>query len=295
VVTADLLPDELLDGYVGRLAVLNAKPNRASLVAALGSWLTLRGHRVKRSEGILPLVAMQNSAPVEEIVLKHTMWPAQRATDLEDEGSLRRGFSRKLLRHVGTAMRGSNWLCPSCVSEDVSVRFHGYWRRAHQLPGQLRCESHQVPLRYVSRAPFLVEQPVEALSHSQELEGVLRDCAVSNPHVARAMTIHTAMFNGLFRASKVRYGPAFVARSRLLGFEAGAHARYVELQSLVRQTFPAEWLVHAMPTRRTFNPLDLNFVGVALNGFAQRQSGLAVSVVAAALFGTAEEAISAMK
>ena len=297
MIEIDLFPDELLSGHIGRLALWNTARQRVDFEFDLRRSLAARGHRLAAGTGFVPLVAFLAAKPIDEIILKHTLWPAQRATDHEEGlAYFECMFTTGSWRGVAYRLRAAHWLCTECITCDVATHKHSYWHRGHQLPGQMRCERHKIPLRHVhvERKPFLFEQPHEALERSKETDGILRECASENRYVQRAMTIHSSIVNGVFQAPRSSFRPAFLMQSELIGMGADSRGKFSRLESLVQERFPSEWIAHAMQGNKAPGPATFAFIEDALNSGGRVLSPIAVAVIAAALFECVEDVIRAM-
>lgn len=141
-----LQPDELLSGYLGRVAWANCsdtaeRPLRRQLA-----------HRGVDAEGLHPveMVAILHAVDVERLICGHTYWALLNCVG-----------SGSLAQQIDQGLRGSKWstfsrrsrpgawLCTACVEEDLEFWGFSYWRRRHQIPGLYHCDKHTVPLGVV--------------------------------------------------------------------------------------------------------------------------------------------------
>lgn len=85
------------------------------------------------------------------LINDHTIFPLFR-TIVSDE---KREILKKILLYGGGnphTLLGLNkstpklHLCPACLQEDISIYGEPYWHRAHQLPGTLVCDKHNIVL-----------------------------------------------------------------------------------------------------------------------------------------------------
>lgn len=150
-----LLPDEPLAGYRGHICFHLDLSGPSEVTASLNAGHKLgdpRAYRCPRS--FIELASEITGQPVIELVRLHSMWPLLSA--------VRRGESPDLEELiVGTEFgktdlfrspRQSVWTCMECQAEDLSFWGESYWRRAHQIPGQIKCSKHGVPLARSSRS-----------------------------------------------------------------------------------------------------------------------------------------------
>ncbi len=135
LLTPELLPDEDVLGYLGRLSTLNE----------LGDPI-FTGRALRKATGVdktVPTVEVLSqllAQPLETIVLSHTLLPFLDAFVpapdeyqwLAETGPARHMLERRSVR------RRRQWarVCRQCVDEDIGFRGFSYFRRTHQLPAR---------------------------------------------------------------------------------------------------------------------------------------------------------------
>lgn len=139
----ELLPEEMLAGYVGRVSRMNG-------ISQQRLWRHLHEHETLTSKpGHLRtwVHALATAYPLDADTLasSHTLIPLLMV--LRPTGSSINIANPKALHHCETALPdGGPRLCPACVEEDLGFWGLSYWRRNHQIRGIDCCPKHDVPL-----------------------------------------------------------------------------------------------------------------------------------------------------
>lgn len=143
-----LMPDELLSGYIGRIGTLNCA-NRQRIQSQLGA-PAYRGVKITPSSQKTWTYILSEATRVnpEQIVRAHTLVPLLRAVRTDDSfcahGDLL--WSATVHRNELVLPKKKAFLCLSCADEDENFWGFGYWRRSHQIPGVEWCMKHEIPL-----------------------------------------------------------------------------------------------------------------------------------------------------
>lgn len=93
----------------------------------------------------------------KELIVNHTMFPfftaflSKERTDGIYE-AMKNGYGQSIentLGFSGSKVKVNKFLryCPTCYREDMEELGESYWRRLHQIPGVLYCDSHKVLLK----------------------------------------------------------------------------------------------------------------------------------------------------
>ena len=181
------LPDELLNGYVGRIASLNgiARVEARSKVVNYAE----QSQGTRRVKNWVLAIAPLMGMTWQQVVLQHTLLPFTAAVRPKPlSGGLKPScpLSALATRSYGDRMH----LCQDCVQEDLRFWGISYWRRSHQLPGMFLCPKHRRPLLRI-RTPKYSELPLpqeEALvAHPLEPDAVAQ--AQSNVVIDRFASI----------------------------------------------------------------------------------------------------------
>lgn len=177
--TPALLPDELVGGYLGRLAQLNGMPCGATALAALYAD-TARPRGRTACPTPFELIAQVAQIDKARLLQAHTLLPldqfvvAGRAAVARPEAGSR-GTER---RRWADALNIGVWQCPQCVREDIQFWGFAYARRSAQLPGLDWCTKHGVLLMRTSPtdevgAPVPIELMAAELRYVEILDALL--------------------------------------------------------------------------------------------------------------------------
>lgn len=166
----ELLPDELMTGYVGRIA-------RSNEVSTRAVWSDLQrstgGHNSSPFERPWShAIADSLGISADQFVREHTTLPLIRAlrregaslshAAIEDSNVLR--LSEMALPDVGPR------LCHRCIQEDIAFWGHSYWRRSHQVRGISWCTKHDEDLHLATRNDAPSFYPEELLASATRLK-----------------------------------------------------------------------------------------------------------------------------
>lgn len=238
----ELQPDELLSGYLGRVAWTNCsdtaeRPLRRQLA-----------HRGVDTEGLHPveMVAISHAIDVERLICGHTYWALLNCVGW---GSLAQQIDQGLRgskwRSLSRRSRRGAWLCKACVEEDLEFWGFSYWRRRHQIPGLYHCDKHTEPLGVVHEKRALSRPPhhwLDAITIADEEEFGYRE----SPQIARFLEVFDAVGNHL---GAIDRKSLCIALRQLAGgserhFERTAVDR--RLTSLARSHLPDRWMAQAL-------------------------------------------------
>ncbi len=293
---ARLLPEELLEGYRGRLRLLNGLRDGDAVVKALNGLLPGMAAYIGCPVAFTELVARHNSCPTYDVVMRHSMWPFTAAIDRPRDH--RRIEALAETRAGRTAvMRGARshaWLCRDCVREDLGFWHLSYWRRSHQLPGALWCEKHRSALGRVSLGAIQAGPPDHCAAEAEVPEPSLLESARDSSEVQRFLDICLGILEAdiaLERASCASILLRKALESDVCGRPEDAGEALTELS---RRKLPIAW-------RREVSPkIDWNrgAVVATIEAVCRAQqyppSTTAVALVAALLFASSDDALLAL-
>lgn len=285
----ELHPDELLMGYIGRVARLNYV-TRGQLQSAVHQRFGDVQWTGARKTWSVPLASALGLS-VPELLTGHTLEPLIRVNcppiapyrDAPlDHGHL------PAIQQAEVSVQGRKLrLCSSCVREDLGFWGYSYWRRSHQLHGVRWCLKHRCGLldahdRCVEDLfPEECEAAVRALLTYMHSAPVRRfaDICVGLLEIERRIPV------GQSRYRMRRQASALGLRLSLLGQRA-------TVSDHVAEHFPARWLTELIPSFRT-KVAGRNFPAVdnvCRNGESQ-SVGVAFALVLAALYRDADAAL----
>ena len=291
------LPDELAEGYKGRVMRWNGIADPTKAMQLLLAWSGNAGAS-RRKVSSVELLARAAGIDTQQFVRIHTTLPLRRAVVTEwlevPHGS---PDHESLLWTI--ALRESRpgaYFCIQCVEEDFG--FHGtpYWRREHQLPGHYCCEKHKVPLRFVDRPCAFLSSPTAYLdAHHAIAERWSAQIQASGP-IQRFLAITSDLLARAKPLDERDVSRAAGVRARELGMHTGRGAVRRDLVSdLIKKQFDSDWLASVVPgladqpQGQFWQPVD-----AAVNGKRVGIGSTVYALVFAALFESADAAVNAM-
>lgn len=236
------LPDELSQGYSGRLARTNGFGSIMAFEQHLSSNLGCVQTKFELPVSKVERLAETAGMSVHAYVRSHsmlTLW--QGVTCASSERNLERDFYQALLTYGVRASRSALHYCPSCAQADVLFHGMSYWRREHQIPGVYGCAKHAQPLSYTDWSN--VAQAPRSLGEGQQASPVLFEVAVNCPAVLRSLELaHGLMQDG----DKLHVDYVYAAlRPHLVAIGIDQYS-YVSAKSrlceLILDSFPRQWL-----------------------------------------------------
>jgi TniQ len=238
------LPDELDRGYLGRIMRINGLRTEKDAMEQLTDMLGL-GHMTRREQSCLEPLSLVAGLTLEQFTQAHSTLPLRRAITsyLPDlaHGSATR---RSILHFSGMALaRPGAYFCAHCVSEDVA--FHGvsYWRRDHQLPGQLWCPKHNTTLHYMEEDAAFLDPPAKFLTVAETVPVGFVDESRNNTYVARFIDITAGL---IVRGAPidVKYvALALREQAAAKGLQTtGGKVKKPLLSDRLQDSYPTHWL-----------------------------------------------------
>lgn len=232
-----LLPDELLGGYLQRIATLNALDGGAAVLKRL---LQAPGRARGRAACPTPLELIAAASRVDKasLIRTHSLLPLRqlvtpgRAPVAYGERS--RALER---RHVDRLIEPRSKRCLQCAREDVQFWGFVYVRRSAQLPGVDWCAKHSMQLKQ-ARGPALMgadASPTEITSAEQ-----------------RYIDIFGALMDLNERVSMTQACLRLRDRTRELGLRQRSDQTGTGLSDFARQLMPAGWLRRHHPAQADF-------------------------------------------
>lgn len=290
------LPDEIAKGYLGRIGQLNGISDETQIVTMLRFFVGSDASN-RREHAVAELLASASQSNLISFLQHHTLLPYRKIIAPRPGMSAQSWADRSLLWTQGMkALRSAAYFCPHCVSEDVDFHGQSYWRRQHQLPGQVFCAKHNCGLCYVDSDKALLSQPSFFLNSAFEVCDEWVRAAMESPIHRRFFDI----WSGLAEYDQSIYSGVashiFREKARGLGFATrpGQTDKPLLSDSIV-ESFGARWLATICPSLATkssgveFRSIDTHIL--AKNGKSLPHYYV---LIAAQLFDTADEALLAL-
>lgn len=292
-----LLPEELLEGYRGRLRCLNMMRDGQAVAAALnGLHLGVGRWHQARELSLVDLVAKHNRCSAHQVVMHHSLWPFTAAVErphvpAEIEQLMHTQAGRTAV------MRGARpqaWLCPDCVHEDLGFWGVSYWRRSHQLPGAMWCEKHQTALHRTSRGAIQEGPPDHCMPDAEAPDLAWVGHLQSHAVVQRFVSICTSILDSaliLDRAHCARTIVAGAIRAQICGHPDDVSGA---LSDLARQQFPLEWRANVFPRINWAQTGPIPMIDAVCSVQRYPASTVAIAFVSSLIFDSTDDALTAL-
>lgn len=287
------LPEEILNGWRGRVAALNVLPKTSEVGPLLNGIASQHLQNESGSLSFLDNAASALSTSPRELARWHTLIPfldvmigidaAIQRSSTTQGNRYRQGF---LFRTHGKRAV----FCPQCVAKDLETLGFSYWHRSHQLPGAIQCPTHGSPL-FGSTTVNAFEQCPHLLTETRLLHPPEHFDEQASEIIDRYNKLANEILSRAPRIDSVETSSILGKRSRANRFRLSPRGTRRLLSTHILQTLPLQWLCDAMPGIQWENS---NFK-VGIDGVSSprstRYSTAALCLVAAFLYQSADEAI----
>lgn len=240
-----LLADEWDLGYLGRLGRLNGISDVTAMARLPFRMAIAVAPSVQERWTSLILAALAGVSPWT-MISEHGLLPLERALSLDyaptshEEHQPHRHHRFAFL--VTLASPGA-MCCRVCVREDQEQLGTPYWRRSHQLPGQLWCNLHGMPLSQARQKHAFLGSPADALEDSDtaSLDAIMS----SGDHfrVASFMALQRSM---LCQKEPIPWHVAKDMAKLDRGLWQDSSAPRDFLLANARAAYPCAWLNHVL-------------------------------------------------
>lgn len=236
------LPDELSNGYMGRLARANgfdAIPKFDQFLdVSVRCGRSRHGLRVSRVEALSEVAGMS----LQSYLKAHTMLSLWQGV-VGAEGGLdsERNLFHALQAYGTRASRSLLYYCPECAKADVAFHGMSYWRREHQLAGVYGCSKHErplacAPLTSVIDAPAMIGDDGALCTELFELS---ETCEA----IQRARDLAHGLLHSDTRRSTEEAFQSLRPHLRAAGIDGYTYlATKSTLFELIFDTYPWEWI-----------------------------------------------------
>lgn len=142
-------PNELLQGWRGRVGATNSLKGSHAVESALHAWCLKQSPGPENDLDFVQCSALALRVSRQELLQNQTLTPYFECLDrLKQNKPGRPGRHLKAYKqHAPLRIDGKKALfCSKCVEEDLGFWGISYWRRGHHLPGVICCSTHATPL-----------------------------------------------------------------------------------------------------------------------------------------------------
>ena len=148
MITTSLMPNEIVNGYIGRLMTLNIANSKADFLTNLQKHFAPDNPHAS----VMSLLASTSKTSQLDILKSNTILPFRRAAVAEN------GFNVNEFLNANVSdtscfrtIRPGVVLCEDCIRTDIKQFNFTYWKTFHQLPGVDWCPVHGTPLRITKK------------------------------------------------------------------------------------------------------------------------------------------------
>lgn len=295
---SEFLDDELLEGYLGRLAILNDHTGRLMLTQRLAKHVKkIKPHKQIPSDLVVQ-VAASHDCSVRQVLKHHTLWTLTSALNRQrNQARDKKICSRFVINLWPYLLPDKRYLriCPTCAQEDLEQRSFSYWRRSHQLPGRFFCPVHGNELRWATHPKALDVMPHDLLDEAQPFSSAVLIDAKNNEHVEKALLVCEHIIKTGDELRHTNYHPRLLEALRQQGICPDRTRDYNKFWQQLVKAFGPSWLEIVMDQVRPFGKQEGSFVRTVLSPRSYTAlSTTAVVLTACRLFSTAEEVIQSI-
>ncbi len=243
-------PDELDRGYLGRVMHRNGKDSQKDIEKLICIWLGEPQTKTRRQLPLVELLSKVAGLELAKFVRQHTTLPLRRSissyqTDLAHGSEL----NRSLLSNSGMRMaRPGAYFCKECVNEDQDFHKESYWRRTHQIPGQLCCYKHGISLNYVSNEDAFLLPPSKYLDQCQSIDPIWVDEVKQNIYIQKYLEISSGLMDSTMPIDVKNIVSAMCTQASLCGYQTSRKdVNDARLSDAVVAAFGRKWLATLIP------------------------------------------------
>lgn len=288
-------PDELLQGWQGRMRTINCLSDDVKIDQLIGEMARQQDASMSAEADFAHYASIILGISRASLLQNHTLTPFFNALEglkLNKLGSKslkhRQAFERKALFRLGGKLPH---YCPQCAKVDILSLGYSYWRRSHQLPGVIWCSEHGCQLVSVSRhnafeqcphqiADSLIDERVYSLTEIQS-EVLKRYAKIACEILSQAPVIDS------LAASTV------LGRQAKSGnFRISKPGKRATVSSHLIRLLPIWWLMETSPRVHWVADKYISTIDGACVPGETRYTSTTLSLLAALFYAEANEAIA---
>lgn len=247
-----LLPNELLQGYVGRIAALNGCGNETEVAKQLSSAVGSDSENAAKAT-VLTATCAFNRIDLGQLLALHTCHAISSSI-----GSATHATGRdRRMGHTASKLAVRNpgrrlLFCPKCVAEDRRKYRFSYWRRDHQISGKFACAQHATFLEITPESRwttfFLEDVPrYKCVAEAKDLS-----LFVNNRNIGFVLEFLDFMLRANLVIDRVQCTRVVRKALRRTGDDPSKPGWYIEFCKRVEAVFPMAWLRLVFPMKAFF-------------------------------------------
>lgn len=287
------LPDELAQGFVERIRIVNGFPTQILTIQLLTTWLN-ETQGIPKNQPLVVRLAAALGVNQMEFIRHHTLLPIHRAvTGLNAHHMHGDPNDCSILIRSGMRLaRAGAYSCPECVKEDLSFWGHTYWRISHQLPGVDWCQKHRTSLKH---SPLCTFSKLPINREDESPPNATATC-MEQDHVD--IRRYVDILNGLLDRHKpfplLATSLTLADRARKVDLRTTAKGNQQTLSDLARQRLPDEWLKKHFPSIKSTHAGKHQTFDSVCRPWISAQTSSHYALALALLFPSAEDALNAL-
>lgn len=244
----ELMPDEFILGYLGRIAAVNGIRKELDTRSALRQ--SFKQQNRQDSDGtLIEHLAQASGVNTYHFACHHTLIPLFRAvaSHLHDHLHGEPGDSGLLAANAPRLMRNDIQLCHDCVREDIDYLGFSFWRRSHQLPGIDWCQKHFTALQSIVDQSNFFRQPHIVLQESGEGSTHLDSSIEDNLVIQRYAELVKITLDFKSPIAPQAISARLAEKARLKGMRTNPKGSRPVLSDIIPEHLPIAWIKRHCP------------------------------------------------
>jgi hypothetical protein len=289
----DLLPDEIIHGWRGRVAALNALSKIRQVEPLLRLCAEKSATELSDDPDFIECAAAALGVTRQELLRRHTLPPffdALGELKQNKPGTKSAKHLRAYLRQAPFRTDGKEALfCRQCAEEDVAFWKFSYWRRSHHLPGVQCCSKHGSLLLSAGTHEAFDRCPHHFLGAQ------LKECAMPHDELVRQILLRYSQIAADIldcapsidsTAASIKLGQ----RATAAGLRISNPGRRKTPSTYVMELLPVDWLQKTFPRVHWETGKFISTFDGACSPRATRYTTATLCLLAAVLYDDAEQA-----
>lgn len=243
------LPNEVDRGYLGTVMRQNGAVKESEIIGKMALYVGL-GDKTRRQAPVIELLSKIAQTDTQTFVRQHSTLPYRRGIT-SYFADLRHGSedNRNILRDSGMRVaRPGACCCLECMKNDKKKHGRTFWHRELQLPGQIWCPEHKLPLHYLESEYAFLMAPDQVIDESYTVPESWLMNTIENSHINSFLTISSALLESEKPFSVKHVSAILWDKASARGFQThGGKVKSPLLSDAVVAEFGREWLATVLP------------------------------------------------